>query len=130
MSDVSTMRFDAGESSGWYLVPQISDSGDELRSKVIKSLRITGRVTSASARLYTWGPKLPINVSYVEDGTNSASSEINLSDSTSVIRSRRYQTNCPNATLHTVRIAGEWEGGMKNRIDEIVYEVASQGVRR
>lgn len=129
----ATKRFDAGLQSDYYLVGQITDSGDELRSKVIKSVRATGKLTDASLAVYGYDVGDGIDVSALEAGTGSDTGAIALTDSTQVAQSPRTQVNVPNATLSTVRIEGSWDGSdgsAKDRIDEIVSEVAEQGVRR
>lgn len=129
--NVGTFRFDDGNGNEWFVASPISDSGDELRSKVVKSARVTGKVTDASFSIYSYDVNDAINVSDVEDGTNSATGNIALSDTTQVAQSARQQLNVPNAVLSTIRIAGRWDGtGIKDRVDEAVYELAEQGVRR
>lgn len=127
-----TMRFGAGTTgNSWYLVPSIIDSGVELRSKQIKSVRVTGKVTNANLQIYTWDVLSAINVADLEAGTNSATGDIPTPDTTEVTQSARYNINCPNAVLSTVRIEGVWEGDSPpDRIDELIYESDVQGVRR
>lgn len=124
-------RFDAGLRNSWWIVPQLSDSGIELRDKVIKAVRITGKVTNANVKVYKFGATEPIDVDAMEAGTGSATGMIAIPNTTLVLSTRRYQVNVPGAALHTVRVEGEWVGeNIKDRIDEIEYEVAEQGVRR
>jgi hypothetical protein len=126
-----TARFDAGLGNTWYLVPQLTDSGGELRDKVIKAFRATGKMTVPQFSVYAYGPEKEINVTDIEDGVRSSSGKKPLPSTTQVVQSARKQINVPNAMLHTVRLEGTWDGtGMKDRIDEIVYEVAQQGIRR
>lgn len=114
----------------WYLIPQISDDSDELRSKVIKSVRVTGKITNANFKVYTYQPTENINVEDLENGDNAAVT-VPLTSTTQVVQSQRYQVNCPNAVLETVRIAGQWRGSdIPDRIDELTWERALQGVRR
>lgn len=128
---VSTGRFDAGLGNYWYIVPQLSDSGDELRDKVIKAFHVTGKMTAPYFSVYTYGPAQDIDVDDIEDGINSNSGKKALPSTTQVQRTARKQINCPNAELHTCRLEGTWDGeGMKDRIDEIAYEIARQGIRR
>lgn len=135
-SVVRTGTFDgndigSGERSHYWLALQPSDSGDELRSKVVKAIRVTGKLTNASAQLYKWDVGEPINVTEVEQGINAATRPQHLPDVTQVTQSARKQVNVPNAVLHSARVQGTWEGdGVKDRIDEIVVEQAKQGVRR
>lgn len=126
-----TMRFDAGTGNDWYCVPQLSDSGVELRAKVIKAMRVTGAVQDASFQMYTFGPTEGVDVAAIEAGTGSSSGSIVLSDTTGVAQSQRTPLNCPNALLHTVRVAGTWtDGDVKSRIDELEYELSIQDARR
>lgn len=128
---IATKRFDAGSTNRWWIIPQLSDSGIELRDKVIKAVRITGKVTNANFKVYKFGATEPIDVDAMEAGTGSATGAVAIPDSTLVVSTRRYQVNVPGAALHTIRLEGEWEGDdIKDRIDEIEYEIAEQGVRR
>lgn len=127
-----TQRFDAGTlGNSWYLIPQLSDSGDNLRDKHIKAARVTGKVTDANFKVYKYGATDPIVMDDLTDGTNSITGPVALTDNTHVTQSQRYQINVPNAALHTIRVEGTWDGaGIKDRVDEIEYEVAEQGIRR
>jgi hypothetical protein len=128
----STFVFDEGEAAvEWWIVPQLTDSGVELRDKVVKAVRVTGLVTDADVKVYTYGPSDPVVVSDLEDGINSVTGAIPLPDTTNVAQSPRLTANCPNAMLSTVRVAGTYSGtGPRNRVDEMLYELAQQGVRR
>jgi hypothetical protein len=126
-----TFRFDAGLGTSWYLVPQLTDSGVELRDKVVKAFRATGKMTVPQFSVYGYGPEDEVNVTAIENGTDSNTGKIALPDSALVVQSPRQQVNVPNSVLHTIRLEGVWDGeGIPDRIDEIVYEVAQQGVRR
>jgi len=125
-----TMRFNAGEGSRYYVVPPISDSGNETRSKVMKSGRVTGKVTNAKVKFYPWDVDDEISVTDLEEGTTFAT-DVNLTDTTQVAQSQRQQVNVPNAVLSTVRVEGDDRGeATRDRVDEIVIEQAQQGVRR
>lgn len=125
-----TFTFDSGLGNKWFLALQLSDSGIELRDKVIKALRATGKFSNARIKVYAYGPLEDILVDDIELGTN-AKCEVLLPDTTQVQQSRRFQINVKNAMNHTIRIEGEWDGtGMRDRIDELIYEIARQGVRR
>ena len=114
----------------WFLIPSIADDDVELRSKVIKSVRVTGKITNANAKVYTYQPTEEINVADLEDGVN-AQVTVPLTSTTQVVQSERFGVNCPNAVLETVRIEGQWRGnGIPDRVDEICWERAVQGVRR
>lgn len=126
-----TMRFDAGTGNDWYVAPQLSDSGVELRAKVIKAMRVTGAIQDASFQMYTFGPTEGVDVAAIEAGTGSSSGSVALTDTAGVAQSQRTPLNCPNALLHTVRVAGTWaDGDVKSRIDELEYELSIQDARR
>jgi len=119
-----------GLAINWWLVPSISDDSIELRSKVIKSVRVTGKVSGANVKVYTYQPTEDINVTDLEDGLNSAVMVI-LDDTTQVVQSARFSVNVPNAILETVRVEGLWRGvGQPDQLHEICWERAAQGVRR
>jgi hypothetical protein len=115
----------------WWIVPQLSDSGIELRDKVIKSFRATGKFTNPKFQVYGYGPQQDINVDDIEEGVNSRTGAVVMADTTQVQQSKRFQVNVPNSMLHTVRLQGMYPGtGERDRVDEIVYEVSQQGIRR
>ncbi len=129
---VETARFDAhGGGSSWYLVPQLSDGGIELRDKTEKSFRVTGKMTDPQFSVYGYGAQVPIVVSDLEDGINSSTPKIPLPTTTEVEQYARTQVNVANAELYTWRLEGVWDGeGEVDRIDEIVVEISQQGIRR
>lgn len=128
---VEAFRFDAGTGSSYYLVPPVVDSDSELRSKVVKPARVTGKRTNQSIQAYGYDVGTEISVSDLEDGLNSSTGAIALDDNSNVSQSPRVGINVPNATSHTVRIAGDDTGeSTRDQIHEAVYEVAQQGVRR
>lgn len=124
-------RFDAGQRSSWWLVPQLTDSGNELRDKVVKAVHVTGKMTAPQFKIYAYQPEQEIDVEAIEDGDDGTKS-FSLEATTEVTQGARKQINVPNAELHTIRLQGSWvdDGNMKDRIDEIVYEQAIQGTRR
>ena len=128
---MTTQRIDEGEGNSYYLVAPVVDSGEELRSKTVKSIRVTGKKTNVSVMGYAYDVDTPINVTDLEDGTNSTTGAILLDDSTQVTQSERKQVNMPNAVLHTVRVEGDDTGEeTRDRIDEVVTEQSEIGVRR
>jgi hypothetical protein len=129
---VEAQRFDArGGGSSWYLIPQLSDGGIELRDKTIKAFRPTGKMTNPYFSIYKSGSQEPIVVSDMEDGINSATGKIPLPTTTEVEVYARTQINVANAMLYTWRLEGVWDGeGDVDRIDEVTVEVAQQGIRR
>lgn len=128
---VETARFDAGAGNAWWLLPQLSDSGVELRDKVIKAVRATAKVTNANFKVYGYGATEELDIASMIAGTNSRTGAVAIPDTTGVESTRRFQVNVPGSALHTTRLEGEWDGeGIKDRIDEVEYEIAEQGVRR
>lgn len=127
---IETVRFDAGIGSSWYVALPVIDSGDDLRSKVLKTMRVTGKLTNASAQLYGYDVNDGIDVTDIEAGVNSDAGA-SLTDSTQVAQSERHPINVPNTVLHTVRVDGDDTGNdTRDEVHEIVVEQASQGVRR
>jgi hypothetical protein len=95
----STFVFDEGEERvEYYLIPQISDAGVELRDKVLTGIVVTGLYENADVKAYVYGPTDEVVVSDLEDGLNSTTGAIALPDTAAnVSRSPRLQVNCPNA---------------------------------
>jgi len=80
--------------------------------------------------VYSYQPTENIDVSDLEDGLNPAVT-VTLDDTTQVVQSERFPVNVPNAVLETVRVEGLWRGvGDPDRLDEVCWERAIQGVRR
>lgn len=123
----------AGVSVPWYLAWQWSDFGSELRDKTVKSIRVTGKLTSsATAGIHGAGAGEVIDVAVLEAGNSgSKSGTIPLAATTAVAQGPRIQTNVPNLGVLTARIDDAWTGsGVMSRIDEVVLEVSVGGVRR
>lgn len=115
----------------WWIVPQLSDSGVELRDKCVKPFRATGKMSNPKFQVYGYGPDEEINVDDIEEGINSRTGLIIMDDSARVTQSRLYPVNVANCMLHTIRLQGMYPGtGERDRVDEIVYQLAVQGVRR
>lgn len=129
-SPTDTFTFDEGLGNDWFIALQLSDSGDELRDKVVKSLRVTGKVTSCLAKVYGYGPLENINVGDIEQGIGQRVA-VSLPNTTQVQQSKRHQINVPHSMTHTIRIEGhDFGNGERDRIDEVVMEISRQGVRR
>jgi hypothetical protein len=128
---VKTVRVGTGNGNRAYLVAPIVDSGDELRGKVVKDARVTGKLTNGALRVYGYDVGVPIVASDLENGVNSSTRSLPLPHTTNVAQSALVKLNVKNAVLHTVRIEVDDRGeATRDRIDEIVYQVARQGVRR
>lgn len=126
-----TFRFDAGIGSRYFVVPAVVDSGNELRSKTMKAMRTTGKLTNASMLAYGYDVSSPINTDDLEAGANASTRAQALPDSTHVAQSPRKPINVKNAVLSTVRLEGNDTGEtVRDTIHEIVIEQAVQGVRR
>lgn len=127
---VGTFTVGAGLGNPYDLTLQLSDTGIELRDKVVKDPRVTGRFTSAKLKIYGYGPKEDINVEDIENGTG-FKVMVTIDNCSQVRHSRILPLNVKNAMTHTARIEGIWDGvGIPDRVDEIVYQVARQGIRR
>lgn len=114
----------------WWIIPQLSDSGDELRDKVVKPFWVTGRVHNGKGKFYRYGATDPIDMDDLEEGIGNVTTTI-LADQDEVTRSKLYPVNIPRALLHTLRLEGSWDGtGEPDRIDEFGYQVARSGIRR
>ena len=128
---VESVRFDAGSGSSWYLVAQLTDSGVETRDKTVKAFRATGKMTVPQFSIYGYGPQRSVNVTDIEDGVNSNTGKRPMRTTTEVQQSARKQINVANVMLWTWRLEGVWDGsGEPDRIEEVVCEVAQQGIRR
>jgi hypothetical protein len=72
-----------------------------------------------------------IDVGDLETGTNSSTGSVALTDSTQVAQSAMLNTNVTNSVLWAVRISGDDTGEtVRDRVDELVVQVAEGGVRR
>ncbi len=131
--NVQTERFDAGAGTEWYVVPQLSDSGEELRSKTVKSGYVVGKLTNASIQFYAYDIDQRINMAELEDGTRIAGSTSpqTFTDSANVSQTERKQVNLKSAVIHTIRIAGNCTGAATmDRVDQACVEAAIEGARR
>ena len=127
------MRFDAGLGSQWWILAQLSDSGNELRSKVVKDPYIIGRTTNGHLRVYRADVGQEIDIEAMEDDERllGASQSRPIPDKSHVTQSAMIRTNVSNAVMHTIRISGDdTDQPVRDRIDQICYQVAQQGVRR
>lgn len=128
-----TFTFDGGQRQDWMLLLQPSDSGDPLRTKLVKAFNVIGRMTNPQAMVYKWDVLEGIDVDDAVDGLNSATGAIDIPSTTEVTQTRRYQVNVTNAAQHSLRLSGTWDASVnsaKDQIHRIVYELASWGIRR
>lgn len=129
--EVGTYRFDQGTSPVvYYLAPQLSDSGEELRPKRIgPAAKVAGKVTSGNLKVYGAASSQAIPVADIEAGTN-ALATLSLSNGSNVTEGAVLKVNVKNLRQHTVRIEGTWDGtGERDRIEEVVYEYSISGSR-
>lgn len=128
-----TMRLSGpGEGIGntWFIALQLSDSGIELRDKVFKPVRFRGKTTQGRIKVYGYGPKEDVDVEDIERGVNQKATLL-IPDTTKVQFTKALKVNVKNVMVHTIRIEGIWDGdNIPDRVDEAVYEIARQGVRR
>jgi len=129
-----TLTFDAGEGSAWWIVPQLSDSGNELTTKNTKSIYLVGRVTNCEAMGYAYDVEQPIVVADLEDGVRTNTTNItrpqSFPDTTHVTQTKRKPINIVG-TLQTCRVSGDDTGNAaRDRLDQICMEISDQGVRR
>lgn len=134
-SPTVTFSLDNGGPGGlgntWYIFPQLSDSGEELRDKTVKPIVITGKGENTQVKVYGYGPSEDIDTAEIEAGTGYKAGPIPVPACSKAQRSERLPVNVKNVMMHSVRVDGDWDGtGDRDRIDEIVYEVARQGIRR
>lgn len=130
--EVLTYRFDQGTSAvDYYLAPSFVDSGEELRAKRIgPDVRVTGKITSGSVKVYGAGPTEALPVADLEAGTNSLAT-LTLSNATNVTEGACLKVNVKNVRQHTVRVSGTWNGtAPRDRIEEVVYEHSVSGSRK
>ena len=128
-----TFVFDGGQRADWMLLLQPSDSGDPLRTKLVKAVNVIGRMTNPEFMVYKWDVLEGIDVDDAVDGLNSATGAVTLPSTTEVTQSARSQVNVTNAAQHSLRLSGTWDANvsrLKDQIHRIVYEVSSWGVRR
>ncbi len=129
-----TMRFAAGNGSRWMFLGQLTDSGNELRSKNVKSGYVIGKLTNTSFMGYAFDVGDGIDIAAMEDGvrinTRRVTRPQTLPDSTDVAQTARKPINI-TGVMHTIRVVGDDRGEVnRDRLDQICQEVALQGVRR
>lgn len=126
-------RFGAGNGSSWWVIPQLTDSGDELRTKNIKAAYIIGKTTNGAMRVYRYdvGQEVIVRNMELDERVKGATRSIAIADKEHVAQSRRQQVNVTEAVMSTIRISGNGTGEtIRDRVDQITYEVDQQGVRR
>lgn len=130
---VDTYRWNqsAGVAVDWFAAPQLSDGGSENQNKSVKSMRATGKFTSGNMQLHGYDSVVNMNLTDIENGTNSVSGNIPLASSSDVQQSAREPMNFPNLAVFTPRISGTYSGtGAVDRLDEVIVEFQEIGSRR
>lgn len=131
---VGTYQFDsaAGSSVGWYISGPFEDYESEMRTHVVKRIRVTAKTTSGSIGVFGATPTEAIPVTSLEAGNSSSlTGVVSVPNSSTVTQSQQFLVNCPNLAQSTVRVQGTYDGSaaVKDRVDEIVIQAAGQGVR-
>lgn len=128
--EVKTFRYYEGDGTAipYYIVFQPTDLGEELRSKMMRSIRVTGRVNSLVAQIHGAAPGGEVSIANIEAGTNSLSGDITIGSSSGLRRMFRTKYLVKNLGIAALRLAGTWPGtGDPDRIDEVVIEVGTHG---
>lgn len=131
--DVQTFRWNqaAGSPVEYFAAPQLQDGGSENQNKAVRSMRVTGKLTSGVMQLHGYDSAVNINITDIENGTNSASGSIAIGTQTEVQKLARAPMNFPNLAIFTARVSGTYSGsGDADRIDEVVLELEITGNRR
>lgn len=134
-TSIGTYQFDtaAGSSVAWYVASNFSDYGDEIRNHVVKSVRVTGKITSGSFGVFGAGASESIPVTALEAGNSSSlTGAVSLSTTTTVTQYEQVSINVPNVGQSSVRVQGIYNGtdSVIDRVDELVIQAAQQGIRR
>jgi hypothetical protein len=135
-----TYRFAAGEagltSMPYYLVWQISDDGQENAMKQIHFVKPQGKFTSANIQIHGSRRGEAISPTNMENGAQTEagtyfSGNIAVANSSLVTDYLPIKTRIKNLGNYAVRIGGTWGGsGIKDRLDELVVAVSSNGRQR
>lgn len=130
---VSTYRYDEPGSGAvpYYFLIQPTDNGEEQRNKRIKSVRVTGRVTSPVVQIHGANRGDTIDVGDMEAGTDSASGNIALTTSGVIKRQYKAQFEVKNLAIWALRFSGTWDGSDDvDEIEEIVVELDTHGGKK
>lgn len=122
----------AGVAVPYYIAPPFTDYDSELRSHVVKRVRVTAKNTSASLGVFGAGPTQSIPVAALETGNSSSTTgAVSVPNSSTVVQSQQFQINVPNVAQSTIRFEGIYNGtdAIIDQVHEMVVESAIQGVR-
>jgi len=132
---IATAGFDVTDNSlgiHWFVAPPFSDYDDELRSHVVKRVRVTMSSIGGSVGVFGAQSGESIPVTALEDGNSSSlTGSVTVPSSTTVTQSKQLLVNCPNLAQSTLRVEGVYNelSGSIDQLHEIVIQSASQGVR-
>ena len=129
---VKTYYFDegTGQSIDAFMAWQLSDEGSEGYDKFIKAVRVSGKWTSGTAKIYGTRANTAISVTDVDAGTNALAS-VSLGTVSSRTRGRRVPVEVKNLTNWTIRVGTTWAGtGESDGFDEAAVEIIQRGGRR
>lgn len=135
--EMRTYRYDEEDldtpltSQPYYLVWQISDDGAENLSKVVSGVRPDGKFTSMNLQIHGARAGGELDITDMEDGTNSFTGNISFANSTQQTVYLEKRIKIKNLAKYAIRISGTWNGsGMKDRLDEIAVRFDVHGKRR
>jgi len=128
---IGTFRY--GELSGlpidYYVAFQPSDSGVEEKQKKVNSVRVTGNGSSRHLQIFGARAGGSINITDIENGTNSLSGPIAIPDSVGLARDFNTNHLVPRLQIWGIRLDGTYSGtGPLDRFDEIVADVDVHGM--
>lgn len=129
---VKTYWFDegTGQSIDAFMAWQLSDEGSEGYDKFIKALRVSGKWTSGTAKIYGTRANTAISVTDIDAGTNALAS-VNLGTVSARTRGGRVPVEVKNLTNWTIRVGTTWAGtGESDGFDEAAIEIIQRGGRR
>lgn len=130
---VDTFRWNtpAGVPVAYAAAWQLTDGGAENQNKSVRAMRSTGKFTNGNMQLFGFDSAVSMNITDIENGTNSQSGNISLGTTTDVQQSQRAPGVYPNLCVFTLRVSGTYVGsGDADRLDEVFMEYQPSGPRR
>lgn len=133
---LSTFRYDepAGVPVKMYFALQPIDNNEETLSKIIKSIRLTGKMNSPKVQIHGAQWNGIISIDDIENGTN-AIAEIEFPTSYGIQRQFKKKRIIKNLQQWCLRFESTWLGGAEDdgsykpdRIEEIVLEIDTHGI--
>jgi len=108
---------------------QMTDNGSEDRTKAVKAVEITGKLTAAELQIIGGQPGVDIEIGPIEEV--STGSGIVLGNAVTVHQYARIELDSDNWKQWAPKIVGTWNGlSERDRIDEVVVESEIRGGRR